>query len=282
MSIAWTTLLIIALLLPGVFFFTGYATRERYTREIVKSSAIGEVGAAVAIAIAIHLLSWGFLTLCGFDLAFYIKPLANFQNVQPWLLVDYIVARIAPVALYILGTAILGFLLGCLLAWGLMSGKLHFLATHKWIYQVMRSMRVGLVTAYVMTTTKEAGRVLMYKGVLAEFYLSPDGNFVYVVLKTCSRFFMKLDGDSPTTGGQKELFGVQQAQRPEQTWDYLLIDGSNIANILFDPSPQIRPSNEGTQELAAEIAAFEEWVRQHIPPDHPVGGPPNIDESPPN
>jgi hypothetical protein len=47
MSIAWTSILIIALLLPGVFFFIGYATGDRYTREIVKSSAIGEIGWAV-------------------------------------------------------------------------------------------------------------------------------------------------------------------------------------------------------------------------------------------
>jgi NADH:ubiquinone oxidoreductase subunit 5 (subunit L)/multisubunit Na+/H+ antiporter MnhA subunit len=256
MSVAWTTILIIALLLPGVFFFIGYATRERYTREIVKSSAIGDVGWAIFIAIIIHLLAWGVLSLFGFDLASNIKQFSDYENLYRWQLVDHAVSRLLPIALYILATAISGLLLGCAFAWAVANGWLPFLATHKWINEVMRSMRRGLVTAYVMTTTKENKRVLMYKGILAEFYLSPDGKFVYVVLKTCSRYYMKFEEDAPTTSEQLHLFGARQADRPQQLWDYLLIDGANIANILFDPSPQISETDEGKKELEKAIASL--------------------------
>ena len=274
MSVAWTTLVVIALLMPGVFFFIGYALRERYTREIVKSSAIGEVGWAVFVAIIIHLLAWAFLATFGFNLAFNVKQVADFGAMPHWLLVDHIVDRLAPLGFYIIATALAGLLLGCALASAIARGWLPFLATHKWINEVMRAMSSGVVTAYVMTTTKENKRVLMYKGLLAEFYLSPEGKFIYVVLKTCSRFYMKFEEEAPTTGEQFQLFGPPEADRPERSWDYLLIDGSNIANILFDPSAQIVATDEGKKLLDKEVEAFldellkefDEKAKQAAPP----------------
>ena len=44
MSVAWTTVVIIALLLPGVFVFIGLSFYERFSREIIKTNAAGEVG----------------------------------------------------------------------------------------------------------------------------------------------------------------------------------------------------------------------------------------------
>jgi hypothetical protein len=259
MSIAWTSILIIALLLPGVFFFIGYATGDRYTREIVKSSAIGEIGWAVFISIVIHLLGWGIVAVCGFDLASNLKRDADFNNMPHWLLVDHLVGRILPVSLYLLATALAGLGAGCVASWGAINGYLPFLIKHKWINQVKLSLREGLVTAYVMTTLVENNRALMYKGILAEFYQDADGKFAYVVLKTCSRYFMTFEETSPRTGEQLQLFGATQAERQDRVWDFLHIDGKNIANILFDPSPQIVETNEGT---AALDTALQEYLRQ--------------------
>jgi hypothetical protein len=77
MSVAWTTILIIALLLPGVFFFIGTAARERFSREIVRSSAIGEVAWVIFISIVIHLATWCILLLFDFDLAYNIKEISR-------------------------------------------------------------------------------------------------------------------------------------------------------------------------------------------------------------
>ena len=113
-----------------------------------------------------------------------------------------------------------------------------------------------------MTTTKENKKVLMYKGLLAEFYLSPEGKFVYVVLKTCSRYYMKFDDDTaPTTSEQLQLF--KDDEPTDRSWDYLLIDGSNIANILFDPSAQIVATDAGKKLLDDELDAFiDELLRE--------------------
>jgi hypothetical protein len=255
MSIAWTTLLIIALLLPGVLFFFGFAFSERYSREIVKSNAVGDVAVTIVISLVIHLLGWGFLALFGFDLASYVRPLANFEDLPPWKISDLLIGRLLPVALYILGTGGIGLLLGWVTA------QLAVFSTHKWSSQVIRSMRSGLVTAYVMTTVNEGGNVLMYKGILFEFYLNPDGKFVYVVLQASSRFHMKLDGLSSMIGEQMDLFGKEptnaQEIPPENPWNFLLLDGDNIANIFLHPSPPILSSAEGLRSLDERLAELE-------------------------
>lgn len=61
MTIAWTTLIIVALLLPGVFFLAGLASRDRYSREIVRTTGMGEIALALVVALAIHLLLWTIL-----------------------------------------------------------------------------------------------------------------------------------------------------------------------------------------------------------------------------
>jgi hypothetical protein len=46
---------------------------------------------------------------------------------------------------------------------------------------------------------------------------------------------------------QLDLFDGGNTNR--RVWDYLLVDGDNIANILFDPSAEIRASDAGRKAL---------------------------------
>ncbi len=264
MEVAWTTILIIALLFPGVFFFIGYATSHRYTREVVKSSAIGEVGGAVFVAIIIHLLGWGVLTFFGFNLASTLKKATDYgDGVSRGEYLDQAVNLILPASLYVLATAVVGWAAGCALSLAVSRGHLPFLVTHKWINQVRRSMKTGLVTAYVMTNAVENNRVLMYKGILAEFYQQREGKFEYIVLKSCSRYFMSFDQASPKTGEQLQLF-ASQIGRPEGVWDFLQIEGTNIANILFDPSPQIVETKKGNAALDAALADVNKFLEDYM------------------
>jgi hypothetical protein len=249
MSIAWTTIIIIALLLPGVFTFIGYSTTERFSRDIIKTSAVGEIGVAVLIAIIVHLIAWGILVLCGFSLADFIRPFIDHEALPASTIANLVVQRLAPVAIYVVVTAFAGAIVGWLIATAVIRGALPRLGKHKWIYAVMNASRDGIVTAYVVTTTAANNRVLMYRGVLKEFYLTLDGNLTYVVLASCSRFFMTFDDKKPMLGEQMPLFGQDQPERDTQFWDYLFIDGKNIANILVDPSQQINATPQGTKRL---------------------------------
>jgi putative transposase len=109
-----------------------------------------------------------------------------------------------------------------------------------------------LVTAYVMTTTTENKRALTYKGILAEFFQRKEGQFEYVVLRSCSSYFLTFDDASPQTGTHKDLFS-HHPERAAGAWDFLQIEGPNIANILFDPSPQIVETKAGTEALEKAI-----------------------------
>jgi hypothetical protein len=247
MSVAWTTILIIALLFPGVFFFIGLSSKERFSREVVRSNAIGDVGLAILVALFLHLVAYAILARRGFDLATFLGPLTTYDK---WLNLNPAVEIFVRGGIYTIVMALIGWTCGWIAA------KLPIFARHKWITTVNRSMKDGVVTAYVMTTTMQNNRALMYKGVLSEFYLTVDGSLTYIVLKSCSRFFMKMEGDDPTTTAQLKLFGTAQDSRDKQFWDYLFIDAKNIANVLFDPSPEIKTSGQGNKALEEALAEF--------------------------
>jgi hypothetical protein len=261
MSVVWTTIAVIALLLPGVFFFIGLATYERLSREIIRSGVVSEIALATMVAITLHLVCLSILSAYGFRLTGYILPLVE-PNISTAELVERVGHRLVAVVVYFMATAAVGFGCGVVVAVGIVNGWLRFLAKHKWIYDVIdRGRKGGIVTAFVMTTTVEAGKILMYRGRVHEIFLIADGKISYVILKNCARFYMNFGDDAPTIGRQLELFSGEDSSR-RRVWDYLLIEGGNIANILFDPSAEtIRVSDEGRKAL---LKAIEELRRQNL------------------
>lgn len=232
MSVAWTTILIIVLLLPGVGFFAGYWSQERYSREIVKSAAIGEVGMAVFMALVLHLAGMSVVQWLGVDLPGFFQPLSSYDQVSHGELLRRFFDWLWPASYYALAITAAGFLFGRLIAYMVMFGWLRSLASHGWAYDLIKEKSSGIVTTYVMTNLVENNRVLMYAGHLEDFYLGPDGCFAYVVLKNCSRYFMNIDGGEPTTTQQMPLFRNTDGER---RWEHLVLSGANISNVLFDP-----------------------------------------------
>ena len=75
---------------------------------------------------------------------------------------------------------------------------------------------------------------------------------------------MKMDGDNPTPTDLQKLFGDEQDKRKDQ-WDYLFVDAKNIANILFDPSPEIKTSDKGNEALDKALAELRTAVGNATP-----------------
>src|SRR3954454_12728999 len=116
-SLAWTTVLIVALILPGLGFFVGYWSQERYSREIIRSSAIGEIGMAVFMAAAIHLIALAALYLwAGFEIDTFLVPLVDVEHKPPWLMFQQAFRRLVPAVIYILVTTVLAFGGGLIIA----------------------------------------------------------------------------------------------------------------------------------------------------------------------
>jgi hypothetical protein len=276
MSVAWTTLAIIVMLVPGIFFFIGVASYERLSREIIRSSVVSELAMAAMIAIALHTAAISIISAWGFRLSNFLVPFAQFPGPRPAELIHPIADRLLPLALYLMVLAAAGFSSGYVVAIGVLKGPLRSLATHKWIYDVIDSGRKGgIVTAYVMTTMVQDGKVLMYRGRVHELFLNKDGDISYVILKNCARFYMIFGEAGLTTSKQFTLFDVADKGR---RWDYLFVEGENIANILFDPSPEkIRETPAGTAALQEELKKRQTTIvaarRQHQPP--------NLQQAPP-
>jgi hypothetical protein len=265
MSVAWTTAALVVLLLPGVFFIAGLSSRERFAREIVRASAVGEIAFALFIAIIIHLAAYGILQLVRFDAERFFRPFL--ENLPPRHMAHFGVKRISRGLVYVLATATAGYGLGYWAA-ALIAGQgipqrfsglserarrlarwLRRLAAHGWIYEITEAPAVN---AYVLTTTSAHDRFIIYKGVLREHYLNPDGTFAYIVLTSVSSYFMHMDQKHPTTGEQRKIFDpVEEAEEGPR---YFVISGEHIANVILDTSPGVSVlSDEEIEEILRGI-----------------------------
>lgn len=262
MSLAWTTILIIAFLLPGVFIFIGINTNERYSKEIVRSGAVGEVGLAIFFAVIIHIIANSIAWLFGIHAATYITPILEAADSEQHTAFKAAYNILPACLIYLIVTALMGLGIGWLVGYGILHGPLRSLATHRWVYEVIKnnSSASGFVTAYVMTKTVIKDRVVMYKGKLGEFYLTLDGKFAYINLENASKFSMTADEAALPTTEQLPLF-EHQATELARTWNYLKIDGDNIANVVFDRSPFVIATKEGEERLkrGLELSNLYQW-----------------------
>jgi|ERR1700674_362777 len=251
MSIAWTPVVVILFLLPAVAFFTGLWGRERQARQVLRANVISELGLAIAVAIFLHGLAWFVLWLppIHFDLAAYITPFWDGVLPGSYLLVDYL----RGLWWYVVLTTAGSFCLGLFFSNSIVSGALRFLATHKLAYEILKRHKDGggVLTVYVMTNIVENKRVLMYRGQFDDFYLDQNGNFSYLVLANCKRFFMNMGAKIPRTTKQTPLFADKN--RPAGQWNYLVISSEQIANVLFDREPY-NITDTGVEKLTTELA----------------------------
>ena len=264
MSIAWASIAIILLILPGIFFFIGLATWDRLSREIIRSSVISEVALAVVIAGLIHFGSICLISTTGFRLAGFILPLVQFNSgkITPELFVSEIDARSVKTVVYLGVTTLLGFGLGLLVAEGVVAGPLRWLSRHRWIYDIIDADRKRvIITAYVMTDIIEEAKIIMYKGRLHDIFLGDEGSISYLILKNCSRYYMTFKDGELITSKQLSLFGANQTKRPPNVWDRLLIEGKNISNVLFDSSRELKGEAESLEILDE---AFREALRERL------------------
>lgn len=263
MSIAWAPIALILLLLPGIFFFIGLASYERLSREIIRSSVVSEVAMAVVIAGTIHFVAVCALSATGFRLSRFLLPLVQTEQKSVDDFVLLVSHDIVPAVIYLAITTTIGFGFGLLVAEGVISGPLRFLAHHKWIYDIVDADRKrGIITAYVMTNIVDSeSRIIMYGGRLHDIFLSAEGSISYLILKNCSRYYMTFKDGELVTSKQLNLFS-KQGTRPANVWDRLLIEGTNIANVLFDSSPEIKGQAEGAEALDRAFQQAMERLRQ--------------------
>lgn len=264
MDLAWTTFVFIVLLLPAVLFFVGLSVQERAPREVIRASAVGELGVAVIVAIIIHFATIIVLHhLFQFRLYFFILPLVSqTYSVEQYL--RYAIDSAKHVGIYMLISGFAGLIFGWIGSQLLSRGYIPFLATHRWAYDLIGGLGGGVITANVMTNVIHEHRILMYKRRLREFFLDSNGRVSYLVLTDCSRFYMYMEDDAPKPGKQLDLFREEAGRAERRIWNYLAIDSSQIANVLFDKSPEIAVTEEAESELLREMQELIDSIKKDI------------------
>lgn len=280
------------LLLPGFFYFVGFYLPERFTRQLAERSALGHLAAIVLVSLVVHgsFLSIN-QSLCGnrcvrVDRLLELVTLSQPTSAQVDDVVPSISQHPISIVIYNTGAALAGLLLGALTGALVVAGPLRPLAQHTWVYGLLiddydprtklcrwlvqsmpRLFSGGKVEAralppwrevtavYVLTRTAHEGRILMYRGYLRAFGIRNDGTFTYLVLVQPLRLYMELTEVEAQTSPRSRWHAIAtstSADRSELPHAYLLVDGANIANVMFDRERMPTPVSQA--EFDAVVA----------------------------
>lgn len=264
MSLAWSTVALLVLLLPGFLFFVGLYLPERISRDIVPGGTLTQLGGVVLVAFFIHALlfavhtsacsAWSWLPCIRFDYALSTFSPDLKEAASPAILARNITENRWWILAYFVGTSGLGLYVGLKTGQLIITGPFRFLAKHSWIYDLIDADDSSLTLAYVLTTIRTDNRVLMYRGFLQEYCFTPEGKISYLVLVGCSRYYLKLESKKPVTAAPKDWLVVGQssdglmADVSEKQWSYMVIEGEDVANVVFDRHC-LRLTDEGVMQL---------------------------------
>lgn len=271
MSIAWGSLVLLILLLPGILFFVGALFPEQFTRDAEQRSPLGQLAGTLVIAFGVHGVLYALLTGACAE-----WPWLPCISVRSLLLALNATAE-APGAIeatdrmfatyrwhifaYTVATCAAGLGLGALYGTLVTRQRVSALTRHPWIYDIGAD---GLTYAYVMTHVRQDERILMYRGFLKAAGLRADGRFSYLILRDAARYYMKLDPDSPLTSetekqrriGATRVEGDDPSRPnhdPVASTQFLFIEGEDIANAVFEKL---------AVKKSKESANFDEIVKQ--------------------
>lgn len=224
-----------------------------------------ELAAVLPIALVAHalaiilllILECLFQTFSTFSIPGFFADAYSHANSAGRLVIRYY--RWAPVYLagtiYILCISGLAFYVGRVAGKGIITGPLRMFARHKWIYELIQAKRRenAYVLAHVMTHIRQDHRVLMYRGYLEEFYFAPDGSISYLLIRKCHRLYMHLNEGASETSQAQFVLPIGQTESPSDGSDtfppLLLIEGDDIANVVFERTPAISTTEIEIEEL---------------------------------
>jgi hypothetical protein len=274
MSLAWGSLVLLILLLPGVLFFVGIYLPEKFTRQTDARSPLGQLAGVLLIAFLIHGVAYGvlardchrWLPCIRIDLLLDVLTADGRQASSGRAINTMLVQFRWWILLYVLGTSGAGVLLGFCYGAMASNGKMRGLSRHPWVHDLSVD---GLTYAYVMTHIRHEERYLSYKGFLKAFGLQQDGRFSYVVLSDVTRMYLRLTVEASETSGRdgQRMIGnsspghvvlPHDPDRPRSRRHSLfVIEGEDVANVVFDvlETPVSAASATRLREVVLEQAA---------------------------
>lgn len=297
MSIAWATIVLVVLMLPGFVFFWGFYAPHQVTRETVPTSPLAQLGGVVFFSFFVHAAAYTWLN-GGADAACRVPgslfgatpPCIDFDRLGAMLRLDsptppgreppalnrMLDTHAGWILAYFVVTAALSF------AAGFASGKLVErgvlpIARHRYLRLLEEGRRQGraaarrwpgsrgpvgsrltesrLVRAHVLSRTRHESQVLIYDGVLRDFYAKADGTVSYVTLRGARVGTLQLSGDGSTPPRRSLDTEPLDAEGGDASAAFLVLTADDIANLY------VEPLNAVTQR-PDEAAALDDAVRR--------------------
>ena len=263
MSIAWATVVLVVLLLPGFVFFWGFYAPNQVTRETVPGSPLGQLAGVVILGFFVHagayaLINSGAICRSPAGAWFERVPCVDFDALAALLRIDGVTpqGRQLP-SLNAMLDANSGWILGYFAAIAALSFTAGFavgklvergtipLTRHRYLFMLEEGRRSGegqksrspgsearMVRAHVLSRTAHEELVLIYDGILRDFYSKADGTISYIVLRGARCGAVKITSESPSRAG------TTSAMDPTGSGDastaLLVLTSEDIANVYFE------------------------------------------------
>jgi hypothetical protein len=260
MSIAWATVVIVVLLLPGFAFFWGLYSPNQVTREVSPASPLAQLAGVVVISFLVHACAYFVINtrLCigpGALPALAGMPCVDFDEFSALLRIEAftlpgtpphtfrsMLDRYAGWILAYFGatgaiTGLLGFGAGKLIENGYLIG----FTRHRYLFMLERGRKkkgAELVRAHVLSRTQNQNNVIFYDGILQDFFAKADGTISYVVLHDARTSTIEITGSGTlhsSTSIPLDIVGESLGIKP-----LLVITSENIANVYFEPLNAVR------------------------------------------
>jgi len=279
MSFAWTAIVVLILLLPGVFFLIGLYSKERYPRDTRTRNPVFPLAWAVSVAFVVHIGYYAFVDplVCGNAIpcvnAVHLSSALHGSSISKdstALLAQNFSDFRKYIFSYLIATCVVGFFLGSVSSRLMLKGFFRASSEHPWIRDLIIQDNASVVWAYVLTNIRSNDRILMYKGPVKEFYANAEGQLTYLMLSEAERCYMILDKDYPRTNiastGSRHGVGPSKEARIRPggngsriAWNNLLIRGDEIANVVFQRKRA--PLLPGVADFNALVNRVREQVR---------------------
>lgn len=260
MSIAWSTVIVVVMLLPGFLFLTGFYFPEKVTRESAPISPLGQLSSVVGIAFLLHAIFYCIINFIAYPGGLpFVRPIAidhfitvlrvDSGTMQPAVaaLEEMFNQHALRILTYFVSTSGTGFLMGWSIGVLIVKGPLRSLASHRWIYHLIdgTSAALGLVRAHVLSKTSHSGRVIVYDGIVEEFYANANGTINHLVLKDAHSGILEISDNIPVRHANRMTI----ASNDQEPIQFLVLTSDDIANLYFERIPAVVTTDAARQKL---------------------------------
>lgn len=283
MSIAWATVVLVVLLLPGFCFLWGFYLPHQVTRESVPVNPLTQLAGVVIYGFFFHGTAfWAANSLidgeqCAPNVA--VVRCLDFDQLAAIVRIDgapspgkaipqlneSLTKTSGPILLYFVVAGALslgiGYFAGTLVSKGVLP-----LNRHRYLFTLEQARKVAdsdsptalLVRAYVLSKTANNGLVVLYEGLVQDFFARADGTINYLVLRGPSSSTLEIKSGSAQPAGASAALGKATADTSQA---FLVITSEDIANVYFEPTTLVQ-SQQGTKTLDDALAKDEQAAAQ--------------------